>query len=381
MKSLFWKSFLFLMPVLLFGQMFEHKTDLSGYSGLQLPEFDATGKGSRTNEMYYLNPILYFRTKYLIKDDEILGYIRGRVTKEEPLSSVTMNQLNEIRSPQAQLSNLAQIHPQYQDAANNHELFLRIFEESLQKVIEAQQTGNADNYNENDEYNYEADYSDTDYTGETDEATDYVPGTTPIPEGYLQSMRNQAPLLRAQSMTKDLNIPTLEEALKDTSKSFEEKELEFVIRYEQLNRAYSNTVAEYYKVLDAKNLVEKRFSFNPADNTETFRVFIYGIDVPTMLWSKSFSLDGTGNYQSYNDTVWFLGYEVPLNKTDLRALVPVFTRNKKIGLRVVGKGGEVSFDLSDIQIAAMKQLFSDYALGKMVVPSVESAVESSPLLR
>ncbi|MGL5255294.1 MAG: hypothetical protein ACRC9L_09930 [Brevinema sp.] len=391
MKSLFWKSLFLLLPVLLFSQILEHQTDLSGHAGLQLAEFEAAGKGSRLNELYYFNPILFYRSKYLIKDDEILGYIRGRVSKEEPLSSVTLRQLNEIRSPTLQVSNLIQIYPQYQDIANNYELFLRIFEESLQIALEEQQSGqgNANGYAPEYDPAYDSEYDEAYYPAEGDAAAgEYVPGTTPIdPQQDYQSVDNLNNLtflalnMRAQDMMSNLDIPSLEQALQDTSKSFEEKELEFIVRYEQLNRAYSNTVAEYYKVLEARNLIEKSFYFNPADDTETFRVFLHGLDDPSAFWSKSFTLDGKANYQSYDDTVWFLGYEVPLTKADVRALVAVVMRNKKVGLKVAGRGGEISFDLSDRQFGAIKQLFSDFALGKMVVPGGTSAVESSPLLQ
>lgn len=409
--------FICLFPVVCFSQVLESKIDLDGRLGVQINDFYATSKGRRPDEVFYFNPILYYRNKYNIGDDEILGVLRGRLTKEEPLSSTTLVQLNELRASQENFTNLVRDYPQYKDAINNYDLFVKIFESSLKKAAEmsSNDAGTkldivdkaADDDFEED-YNLDADDAMFDELNDTMNSLDFNEpqsyqnspasnqNTAEGVLGYLfppkqESKDAEAFLFNtpqkgvfADQMIKTniaansaavnfIPYPSLEDVVKDSTKSFTEKELEFLIRYEQLTRSYSNAVIEYYQVLEARDLLEKSYYFNPGNTNETFSLLVTA-ENPRYFWLKTFRLNGKQNYQSYNRTTWYLGYEIPLTKRDLKALSLVFTEAKSASYFVKGRGGEVSFTFSSAQIEALKQLFEDYIDGKMIQPEMQNDV-------
>lgn len=370
-----------LFPVLGFSQtVFERKTSPSGQLGVQINQFLASGKGERANEEYYFNALLYYRSRYIIAEDEVLGTLTGRITKEEPLSSLSFIQLESIRNPQASYSNLLQTYPQYSNALNNYDLFVRIFEESLKKAASGQSPQAATNtYTDESPYPLYEDFD------------EYVPAPAEEPEDTLidenaLSLLYQKPRAVFQQAAPGMSIPVpampippLEEVLKDSTKSLSAAELEFLIRYEELSRAYSNTVIEYQKVLAARRLLDAKPLFDPADPGEKFRLLISSGEDNGLVWIKDFSLDGENNYQSYDKSMWFLRYEIPLTKKDVRLLSNIYLKSKTVAFQLMGRGGMVQIPLSSDQSAAFKKLFEDYVFGKMIQPELNT--EISPLLR
>lgn len=376
-----------LFPILGFSQtIFERKTSPSGQLGVQVNQFLASGKGERANEEYYFNTLLYYRSRYIITEDEVLGTLTGRITKEEPLSSLSFIQLESIRNPQASYSNLLQSYPQYSNALNNYDLFVRIFEESLKKAASGQnpQTTNG-SYLDESAYPLYDDFEEYQPAPAEEQAapTEYQPAPTAENALSLLYQKPRAVFQQAAAgMTipvPSMPIPPLEEVLKDSTKSLSAAELEFLIRYEELSRAYSNTVVEYQKVLSARRLLDAKPLFDPADPKEKFRILISSGDDNGLVWIKDFSLDGENNYQSYDKSMWFLRYEIPLTKKDVRLLSNIYLKSKTVAFQVMGQGGMVQIPLLPGQSAAFKKLFEDYVFGKMIQPELDT--EISPLLR
>ncbi|MGL5955161.1 MAG: hypothetical protein ACRC0X_00935 [Brevinema sp.] len=308
--------------------------------GLQTSPMVTGVRSSVTNQETELNIILFYHDKYDLREDEVLGIVEGRLISETPLSSFDL--LKKIREDRSQvLSNYGEQYRIYQEALSNFQTFQKqpILEETPSDSLDSQEYYYY--YDDDEEYYYY--YYD-------DEILGYLEGNN------LESLNfaKKNIILKAENLLSN-------EQVNPSSGMISDKELEYLIRLEILKKQYDEVVQQYNTLIIQE---EYQDNFDPGDPTESFTIVILGED-PASMWTKEFGLDGVTNYQSYNNSVWYLGYRIPITKKDVRLLYNIFTNNEKIQYIVKGSGGSAYFNLSPYFIQAVNELVTLYARGKL----------------
>lgn len=358
--------FIFLaVPILGFGQSvlfenyLERSIDSPGKIGTQVNSTLTGVRGMRPNDVFDLNILLYQRTNYYIPDDEVIGVIKGRLTTEFALSS--FDRIAELqKKPEISISNYGSEFMKYYEEVSNYRLFQQIFDETLKKTLEEYAQGqNQSTNNENTENlnKIEEDYEE--YVEYNPENYNYTSLNYRDPK----IVAEQIEVVRIEHIPE---IPSISEVFANSKAPLTAEELQILANYEELYRAYSNTIIIYNKILEAQEAVYNP-QFDPADPKETFTIVLSG-EKTRHFWAGEIKLDGEKNYQSFDEFVWYLGYELPLTKKDLRALADLFEQNNKIEYYIKGSGGELRFQLSDGLTRGFKILLDSYAKGDFISP-------------
>lgn len=362
--------FIFLaVPVLGFGQSqlfenyLERSVDSPGKIGTQVSSTLTGVRGVRPNDVFDLNILLYQRTNYYIPDDEVIGVIKGRLTTEFALSS--FDRIAELqKNPEISISNYGSEFMKYYEEVSNYTLFQQIFDETLKKTLEEYAQGQ--NQSTDDENTENTDSTTDNIEEDYEEYLEYDP------ENYNYTSLNymepkvfaeQIEVLKVESIPE---FPSIAEVFANSKAPLTAEELQILANYEELYRAYSNTIIIYNKILEAQEAAYNP-QFDPADPKETFTIVLSG-EKTRHFWTGEIKLDGEKNYQSFDELVWYLGYELPLTKKDLRALVDLFEKNDKIEYYIKGSGGELRFQLSDGLTRGFKILLDAYAKGDFISP-------------
>ena len=324
------------------------------HAGFQINPVLTGLKGKIPNQEIDLNLTMFYHNKYTLHDDQVLGMIEGRLISEFPLSSFDM--YKKIREDNSLvLSNYAENHEVYQKALKQYKQF--------QEKYNNEEYETSEDYEEYAEY--EEDYADY---AEYEDTVSY--------EFELNNNKNLSfikPRLLAQSLHYEdppsTNLPRFPSITYTNTnpkvKIISPKELEFLIRFETIKEKYNEAVKIYNDSL--KNNAEiYKDDFDPADPAERFTIIFIG-DHPNSVWMKEFGLDGKKRYQSYNENVWYLGYQIELTKKDIRALYNVFKNNKNVKYVVKGSTRTVDFDLSPYFKSAVNELLDLYVRGKFAV--------------
>ncbi|SFB70656.1 hypothetical protein SAMN02745150_00369 [Brevinema andersonii] len=357
--------FIFLVvPVLgfsqsqLFENYLERSVDSPGKIGTQVSSTLTGVKGTRPNDVFDLNILLYQRTNYYIPDDEVIGVIKGRLTTEFALSS--FDRIAELqKNPEINISNYGSEFIKYYEEVSNYTLFQQIFDETLKKTLEEytqdqnQNTSdeNTNSITDNIEENYQ-------------EYIEYNPENYNYTSLHYMEPKIVAEQIEVMKVESIPEFPSIAEVFANSKASLTAEELQILANYEELYRAYSNTIVIYNKILEAQEAAYNP-QFDPADPKETFTIMLSG-EKTRHFWSSEIKLDGEKNYQSFDEIVWYLGYELPLTKKDLRALVDLFENNDRIEYYIKGSGGELRFQLSDGLTRGFKILLDAYARGKFI---------------
>lgn len=352
-----------LLLIVLTSQIFAQSSFLAPYltpdkSGMQLSPIIGGMKSSITNQETEIGMGLYYHDKYLLEENEELGFIEGRLISETPLSSFDLiKQITEDRN--LALSNYGAQYRMYQEA-------LRKFKTYQEK--DPNNTNQIDNFYSEDyyeEYNNE-DYYGEEYYGEEYYGEEYTEGQA-YTTGSLTKIKQN---FVAQIMTTTTSATTNVSA--PPVNGFE---LELLIQVEKLKQQYQTVLSQYNALIEIETNVPA-YSFDPGDPTEQFTIMIVGENL-SGAWSKSFRLDGKTNYQSYNEQVWYLGYKIPLTKKDVRILDSIFTQNTNIRYIVSGDGGMAEFNFHPGLKNGVDELFTLFKQGKLK----RNAVPTAPLLR
>ncbi len=334
-----------------------------GAVGLQInPAIGGVRSGSQETE---INAALFYHPKYNIKDDEVLGMIEGRLISETPLSSFDM--IGELTRQNAlSISNYAENQKAFQEALElfrayqrgdtNNEYYYYYYEEEIpaEIIIEDAPAPAPAESSEPAEYYY---YYYEEYTSALD-------GLSRI--GQKIAAQN----IQHQIRTNYTNIVTTNYT------GISPEELQQLIYIEKLKEQYNNLIKQYNEMIITQEKEAELYTFDPADPSERFTIVMMSSDYSKM-WTKSFSLNGKSNYQSYNSSVWYLGYQLPLTKKDIRELYNVFENSDEVQYLVQGSGGTASFKLNRYFISAMKELLDLYAQGKLI----QEQTTTYPLLR
>ena len=350
------------------------------YAGFQINPVLTGLKGKVPNQEIDLNLTMFYHNKYTLKDDQVLGMIEGRLITEFPLSSFDM--YKKIREDDSLiLSNYAKNQEVYQKALLQYQLF----QEEMADKYSNYEYEITESYEKTEDEEY-ADYGDyeeyTDYEGYGDyedyEATeDYEEYEDLSSYNFeLNSHTNLSfitPRFLAQSLHyQDSSSTDLPEfpSIKYTNtnpaiKHLSPKEIEFLIRFEKIKQKYNEAVKVYNDALK-KDAEAYKDDFDPADPAERFTIILMG-EQPNSVWIKEFGLDGKKRYQSYNENVWYLGYQIELTKKDIRALHNVFKNNKNVKYIIKGSTRTVDFDLAPYFKNAVNELLDLYVRGKFAV--------------
>ncbi|MGL4388651.1 MAG: hypothetical protein ACRCTJ_04585 [Brevinema sp.] len=379
--------FFFNFPV--FAQFTVNNPNITSYIdddrlGLQVNPSITGTRSSRPNQEFDLNLALFYQEKYLIKDQEIIGRLNGRLITETPLSSYDI--LEEIHSnEQINLSNFAQELPEFQKMLQQYQLLLGITN-NLSTTNDIEKTNESSiETNVSNEYELYDPY--TDYQDNINPATPIIQNskTNLRPkeniEEYEYSFLNFSPQkMVAQSIEPISNIISIYDITQFlekhyTNSTFEKKDLEFLIHYEKIKESYRTILSQYNSYL-SNEATNYKSSFDPYDTNEIFTLLFIG-DQTQHMFSQRFHLDDKKNYQSHNNIVWYLGYSLPLYKKDVDTLYKLFQNNDSITYYIKGKKGQIEFTLNKQVIRAMRQLLELYARGAFI----QSAENNFPILR
>ena len=342
-------------------------------------------KNSIPNQEIDLNFTFFYHDKYTLSEEKPLGVIEGRFISETPLSA--FDPLEKIRKDNSlALSNYGATYKEYQKALSDFQYFQKVFDDTINKVdtLESSDYAPVQDYNDYvDDYKTDYEANETDETAEADyeanetdyeaDETDYETDETSEADYEDTYSLNRAPQkMLAQSIFQDQIIeqhlpdfPAIVYTNKDPSKkSLNAEELEFLVRYETLKNIYNKAVDAYNKSMSLPS-PSYPDTFDPADPAEEFTIMIIG-DQDNNTWHKRFSLDGSKNYQSHDDKVWYLGYRLDLTKKDVRLLNNIFSSNTNIRYLVRGIKGSATFNLSPHFINATKELIDLYVRGKFI---------------
>ncbi len=386
----------------------------SDYIGLQANPVLTGVKSSVKNQETEFNITLFYHDKYDLHDDEVLGMIEGRLISEKAISSFDL---------------IAQLQKDEALSLLNIENQRKAYEEYLEKFQEFQwlQHSNTNDTNDIKATNHIIHGIAVDSKGkanivhllstEIDTNSDIIHvvsidrrGNTNISHAIVdeKGKTHTIPVVDTDMdvihtieidddgitnvihTTINTDEATTDEYSDETALSYikqkfvarsitniqsliSDEELKQLIRMEMLKDEY-NKLLELYNAMASQQMEN---TFDPADPSERFTVTIMGEDNISTVWSKSFSLDGVDNYQSYDKSVWFLGYKLLITKRDVRMLYNIFTQNKRVKYMVTGVNGTIEFSLSPYFIDAIKELMTLYAHGKF---KTERSM-SFPLLR
>ena len=331
-------------------------------------------KGKVPNQEIDLNLTMFYHNKYDLKDDQVLGMIEGRLITEFPLSSFDM--YKKIREDDSLiLSNYAKNQEVYQKALLQYQLFQQEMADKYSnyeyEITESYETTEEDDDDEYVDYEATEDYENYEAAVDYEEYEDL--------SSYNFELNNHTnlsfikPRLLAQSLhyqdSSSTNLPKFP-SIKYTNtdpdtKHLSPKEIEFLIRFEKIKQKYNEAVKVYNDALK-KDAEAYKDDFDPADPAERFTIILMG-EQPNSVWIKEFGLDGKKRYQSYNENVWYLGYQIELTKKDIRALHNVFKNNKNVKYVVRGSTRTVDFDLSPYFKSAVNELLDLYVRGKFAV--------------
>lgn len=338
----------------LFAQFSDQHSNLELYIGdpkigMQINSSLTATRTSKTNQEFDLNLVLFYQDKYLLKDDEVIGFLNGRLISETPLSAYDI--LEEVRSNNAmEFQDFAAQFPEYQKILSQYQLLLNA--QISNGLINEEVTNNYYEYNTTDEAEYQNKYI---YNLEENYTSMY-----PLKKAYQTYVAQQF----SSNLQEFISTPSMIEFIDKHSNSsyLNEKELEFLVNYEELKSAYNKILSNYNIYLSN----EYQSSFDPADPKESFTVVLMG-DSTKQVWSKKFGLDGQKNYQSHNNTVWYLGYALPLTKKDVLILNNIFQNNTNVSYYIKGTKNTLSFSLKFYVIRAFKELLELYARGKLII--------------
>ncbi len=195
---------------------------------------------------------------------------------------------------------------------------------------------------------------------------DDEPEDTNSTTAYLKRLRQS---FAAQSMRSNMHhsrtITNTASITTTNSGGMDAEELKQLIYTEMLKESYNELLQQYNQMQERQFLADEAYTFDPADPNERFTVVVIGDDL-TKMWTRTFSLNGTTRYQSYNSSVWYLGYQIPIYKKDVRDLYNIFESSKNVKYMVHGSGGTATFQLSDYYIKGMRELLYLYASGKLL---------------
>ena len=360
------------------------------HAGFQINPVLTGLKGKIPNQEIDLNLTMFYHNKYTLHDDQVLGMIEGRLISEFPLSSFDM--YKKIREDNSLvLSNYAENHEVYQKALKQYKQFQEKYNneeyetsEDYEEYAEYEEDYAEDEYTEYAEYAEYGDYTEYETSEDYEEYTEYEEDYADYAEyedtvSYEFELNNNKnlsfikPRLLAQSLHYEdppsTNLPRFPSITYTNTnpkvKIISPKELEFLIRFETIKEKYNEAVKIYNDSL--KNNAEiYKDDFDPADPAERFTIIFIG-DHPNSVWMKEFGLDGKKRYQSYNENVWYLGYQIELTKKDIRALHNVFKNNKNVKYVVKGSTRTVDFDLAPYFKNAVNELLDLYVRGKFAV--------------
>lgn len=324
--------FLFFVCNFLFARDIEQIPNLEacffdGKSALRVNPMLTGVKGKDLNQESNISVLLFYRDGLPVKEEEILGYVEGRLISERPLTSYRV--LDKIRKDKTvTVEDYAKHFEKYHKALEEFRIFQKKFD--LKKKQQHRMA-----LTRSDLKFYASDIS-----GKYAESNDFF-------------NKDGEFLLEP--------FPILENFV--DQKSLQEKELEFLIQYETLKKIYNDAVDQYYKVMKEEKARYKD-NFDPGDSTERFAVAFFG-EQDYKIWSTEFCLDGEINYQSHDNVVWYLQYQVPIRKKDLFILDKLFSDNERVVYTVNGSNGFAKFDLSIFFLGAVKELLSLYLKGML----------------
>lgn len=314
--------------------------------GMQINPIVGGVKSAIPNQETELNIALFYADSSLLQDDQIVGVLEGRLISEMPLSSFDLlKQLAEDNS--IALSNYGEKFKNYKDALQKFKTFQQQY---------------LSNYAYDDQYYY--------YYEETNNQNNVNNTNTQSITNIQESISNtniQSKLMQLDKIEQMFVAQSIEQSsvMTNSTPSISETELQQLIYIERLKQQYQSVVSQYNALVEAETSLENKYIFDPADPTEEFSVAFFGGNV-SGAWSKTFRLDGVKKYQSYNSKVWYLGYQIPITKKDLKFLYALFTKNTNIRYLVNGKGGSAEFILSSYFVDGAKELFQLYGQGKLI---------------
>jgi len=355
------------------------------YAGFQINPVLTGLKGKIPNQEIDLNLTMFYHNKYSLHDDQVLGMLEGRLITEFPLSSFDMYKKNK-EDTSLVLSNYIENSEVYQKALLQYQLFQKKIAEEYETIendnIEGYETVTDEIINNNEENYEEYETIENDnmegYEIIEDETTKNMDIVEDVNSYNFNSNNNinlsfMKPRMLAQSLyykeplVTDLpKFPSLQYTNTDPMvKTMSPTELEFLIRFEKIKEKYNEAVKTYNDALKSNTEIYKD-DFDPSDPAERFTIILMG-DHPNSIWIKNFGLYGKKRYQSYNQNVWYLGYQIELTKKDIRALYNVFKNNKNVKYIVKGSTRTVEFDLSPYFKSAVNELLDLYVRGKFAV--------------
>jgi len=326
-------------------------------------------KGEKINEEMDLNITLFYQNKYLLKDQEILGYIDSRLIAECPLSSY--DPLKQIKEDKNYiLSNYAKRFPQYQKALQDYTKFHEVFQSTIDSINQKLTDQNInDQYQEEDIEEYIID--DQEYGQPIDIDISIYPTEENNTNIQVRLSHQRLKLITDQlqvvkNYTGLSEFPMLDSSITSLSKA----EIQFLIKYEKLRKQYNEAIKRFNHVI-SNNMNKYKTSFDPRDPTERFTIMLMG-NKYKHIWIKEFNLNEYKNYQSYDNAVWYLQYQLPLTKKDIQAIYQIFKDNEKVSYYVKGKKGMIEFSLNKGFIRAIRELFFLYVKGGLIIdPNTE----------
>ena len=357
------------------------------HAGFQINSVLTGLKGKIPNQEIDLNITMFYHNKYSLRDDQVLGMIEGRLITEFPLSSFDM--YKRIREDNSLiLSNYAENNKVYQKALSQYQLFQEEMADKYSnyeyEITEAYETTKEEEeeeeyteYGEYAEYAEYENYEDYEVAEEYTEYEDYAEYEDVVSYDPKLNNKNNLSFMKLKMVAQSLHykdststdlpkFPSIKYTNSDPKvKTISPTELEFLIRFEKIKQKYNAAVKIYNDALK-KDAEAYKDDFDPADPAERFTIALMG-EQPNSVWIKDFGLDGKKRYQSYNENVWYLGYQIELTKKDIRALHNVFKNNKNVRYIVKGSTRTVEFDLSPYFKSAANDLLDLYVRGKFAV--------------
>ena len=353
------------------------------HAGFQINSVLTGLKGKIPNQEIDLNLTMFYHNKYSLRDDQVLGMIEGRLITEFPLSSFDM--YKRIREDNSLiLSNYARNNEVYQEALTQYKLFQEKYgdeeyetTEEYTEYEEEYAEEYEDEYAEYGEYAEYAEYENYEDYEVAEDYEDYAEYEDVVSYDPKLNNKNNLSFMKLKMVAQSLHykdststdlpkFPSIKYTNSDPKvKTISPTELEFLIRFEKIKQKYNAAVKIYNDALK-KDVEAYKDDFDPADPAERFTIALMG-EQPNSIWIKDFGLDGKKRYQSYNENVWYLGYQIELTKKDIRALHNVFKNNKNVRYIVKGSTRTVEFDLSPYFKSAANDLLDLYVRGKFAV--------------
>lgn len=345
------------------------------YVGMRINPVLTSLKGKIPNQEIDINFTLYYQNKYTLSNNQVLGFVEGRLISETPLSSY--DPLEKIRKDNSlAVSNYASQVKEYQQVLSNFQQFQKMFdseiyeeeiyEEIYEEEIEKEESVSSDVNNEvQEEGLIEQDYEDESYENDTSNEEELVTSLQYINQDVLAQSIDYSTLIDENMLSLPAFPSITYTNANPSKKTLSAKELEFLVRYEKLRASYNEAIRLYNQAILEDESTYKDY-FDPADPAEEFTIMFVG-DQQNLIWSKKFGLDGIKNYQSHNNVVWYLGYQLALTKKDLRILYNIFNNSANVRYFVKGANGTLNFNLSSYFIVAMKELVDLYVRGKFVI--------------